>query len=224
MMSFTNLFIGSAPSKYAALAILAAVLVVSFALLFGRDPVPFTQKMAFVLMVFLISLPGILLTLFQMTCLVTGAGFRNQRWWCSAYAWIVSALLIVYCVMLIAVAIVSLATGEKVLSTVMEEAEAFENMEKMSIETANQEAREYFVAADQPAAEQNETTPGDINAVKQKMEQAPPAAPAAPAAPTKEAFKVAGGASIPADISTQAEPEAFDDMEMEPFTSCASAY
>lgn len=227
-MAFSSIFIGAPQSKYAALAILAAVLVVSFTLLFGKDPIPFTQKLAFVMLLFLVSLPGVLMTLFQMTCLVTGAGFRNQRWWCGAYAWIITVLLVVYCVLLIAVAIMSLTSGEKVLSEVL--ANDVENFEVM-MKDANETAENFFAEDSKKEKFENELEEGfaDVAAAQAAASTATaaPAAPAAPGPAQKPAtpskpelahFKVAGGASEPASI-----PEPFEDASVELFT-CASAY
>lgn len=216
-MPLSSLFIGVPQSKYAAFAIMAAVLVVSFTLLFGKDPIPFTQKMAFVLLLFLISLPGILLTLFQMTCLVTGAGFNNKRWWCSAYAWIVSVLLVIYCVMLIAVSIISLSTGEKVLSEILSaDVENFEDV----MASANKEAKEYFVG-ETPSGSADAAS--DIEMKKEAEPKKPVVAVEAPA----EKFKVAGGASQPEPLKAPelpAVPEGFEDASIEMFSSCASPY
>lgn len=216
-MSLSSLFVGVPQSKYAALAILAAVLVVSFTLLFGKDPIPFTQKMAFVLMLFLISLPGILMTLFQMTCLVTGAGFRNQRWWCGAYAWIVSILLVAYCVMLIAVAVISLTTGEKVLSEVT--ASEVENFEDV-MQEADAEAKQYFVG-DAAVQDSKPVVPEkpSVATTEDKKDVPVVAKSSKPVTDEIATFKVAGGASEPADL-----PEGFDDNEFEPFTSCSAPY
>lgn len=116
--TFFDIFTGSAQSRYAGLAIIMAVIVVSLVILFGKDNIPFSQKFSFVLLIFLISLPSILLSLFQLTCLVKGTGTNNQRWWCGTYAWIVSAILIIYCILLVFVAVTALITGEKVLEGV----------------------------------------------------------------------------------------------------------
>jgi hypothetical protein len=191
-----SLFTGVPQSKYAAMAILAAIIIVSLSLLLGKDPIPLSQKFAFVLLIFLVSLPGLLLTLFQLTCLVTGAGFRNQRWWCSAYAWIISILLIIYCVFLIAVAVITLATGEKVIK----EIETFDNEAlKDVLSKANNDAAEYF-------------------ATEHKSEdKAPEGFEQEPHVP--EDFKVSGGASVPAPV----EPEAFNNLAVEePFTNCGA--
>ena len=108
MNSLSSVFFGAPQSSYAALAILLAIVVVALTVIFGDSPVPMSQKFGFVLMVFLISLPGLALSLFQLTCIVTGAGFNNKRWWCSLYAWVLSAIMIFYSVLLVIAAIMSL--------------------------------------------------------------------------------------------------------------------
>jgi hypothetical protein len=205
-----NLFIGSAPSKYAALAIFAAVIIVSLTMLFGKEPVPLGQKLAVVLLIFLISLPGILLTLFQMTCIVTGAGFISKdsplgkRWWCSLYAWIISVLIIVYSVFIIVAAITTLATGEKVMNDIaIADAEAFEN----KLKQATQQAAEHFATQKAEVADASVASPTQ-----------PAVAPAADVAPMmedkkkevlKDTFVVAGGASQPAPVDPFEKPEGF---------------
>jgi hypothetical protein len=110
-MGLQEIFIGVPQSKYAALAVVVAVLAVSVSILFGKDSMPISQKLGAILLLVLVSIPGVLYSLFQLTCLVTGAGVNNKRWWCSLYAWLISALLIVYSVLLITVAILSIFTG-----------------------------------------------------------------------------------------------------------------
>ena len=107
MSDLSSVFFGVPQSRYAALAILLAIVVVALTIIFGDSPVPVSQKFGFVLMVFLISLPGLALSLFQLTCIVTGAGFNNKRWWCNVYAWVLSAIMIFYSVLLVIAAIMS---------------------------------------------------------------------------------------------------------------------
>jgi hypothetical protein len=107
MNDLSSVFFGAPQSRYSALAILLAIVVVALTVIFGDSPVPMSQKFGFVLMVFLISLPGLALSLFQLTCIVTGAGFNNKRWWCSLYAWVLSAIMIFYSVLLVIAAIMS---------------------------------------------------------------------------------------------------------------------
>ena len=115
-MTFNSIFMGAPQSKYAGMAVIFAIIVVSVSILFGKDSLPLSQKLGAILLLIIVSAPGILFSLFQLTCLVTGAGFRNQRWWCSVYAWIITALLVVYSVLLISIAILSISTNSKVIS------------------------------------------------------------------------------------------------------------
>jgi hypothetical protein len=113
-MGLQQIFVGVPQSKYAALAILVAILAVSISVLFGKESMPLSQKIGAILLLILVTLPGILYSLFQLTCLVTGAGVNNKRWWCAVYAWLISALLIVYSVLLIAIAILSIFSGKNI--------------------------------------------------------------------------------------------------------------
>lgn len=76
---------------------------------------PLSQRLMVVLLMFLVSLPGLLMTLFQMTCMVTGSA---KAWWCGAYSWFVSALVMLYSTLLVVVVIMSLASGGKVLQDI----------------------------------------------------------------------------------------------------------
>ena len=108
MNDFLSVFVGVPQSRYAALAILLAIVVVSLVILFGKDTIPISQRFGFIFLVFLVSLPGLALSLFQLTCIVTGAGLKNKRWWCSIYAWVLSAIMIFYAVLLVLAAVMSL--------------------------------------------------------------------------------------------------------------------
>lgn len=110
-MGLYNIFMGVPQSKYAGLSIMVAILIVVISILFGKQSMPLSQKLGAVLLLIAVSLPGILYCLFQLTCLVTGAGVNNQRWWCALYGWLISALLIIYSVLLITVAILSIFSG-----------------------------------------------------------------------------------------------------------------
>src|SRR5210317_594733 len=117
MAGLLDLFVGSVQSKYAGMALLASVGLAALTLLFGREKVPFTRKIVVAVLLILLSLPTILLTLFQLTCMVTGT--RGSKW-CGAYAWVIAALVIVYAVMMIIVSIMSLVNGKKVVMEVDE--------------------------------------------------------------------------------------------------------
>jgi len=103
----SSAFVGSPQSRYAAIAIITAVAVVSLSIIFGADAMPLSQKFIFIILICLLSIPGILLSLLQLTCLVTGAGNENKRWWCSLYAWLMSVLIIIYSIVIVVVSIQS---------------------------------------------------------------------------------------------------------------------
>jgi hypothetical protein len=191
-MALLDIFVGVPQSKYAAIAVLLAVGIVSLAILFGKDSVPVGQKLLFIILMFVISLPGLLLALFQLTCLVTGSGLRNQRWWCGAYAWIATILLFVYTAMVIIVAVMSLVNGTNVITdlAVLDDS-SFERMQDM----ANDVAKEYFqteVETDQPERfmapeEPEERFNPEIAMERYQNEE-------------EDTFAVKGGASVPAPI------------------------
>jgi hypothetical protein len=116
MTSLTNVFLGVPQSHLAGLAILLVILTLAFFILFGKEKISFGQKLAIVLLMFLMALPTILVTLFQLTCVVTGAGFKNQRPWCSLYAWLVTALIVAYCVLMVVAAVLSFSKSQSILS------------------------------------------------------------------------------------------------------------
>jgi hypothetical protein len=140
-MELKNIFIGVPQSKYAGIAIAVSLGVVALAMLFGKDEIPIGQKFLFVLLMIVIALPSILLALFQLTCVVTGAGVKNQRWWCAAYAWIGTVFIGVYSALIIIVAMSALVNGHNLI--VDESEEDIIMFEEAKID-ANRQAREYF--------------------------------------------------------------------------------
>jgi len=148
MSSFLDIFLGVPQSKYAGIAILVSLAAVGLAILFGKEKVSIAQKLVVIGLLFLLSLPAMLVTLFQLTCIVTGTGFKNQRWWCGGYAWLVSALIIVYSVLLIVMTILSF-TAEVESKEVEKFYSRRENFEDM--------AEEYFEGEENT---QNPPAPG----------------------------------------------------------------
>jgi uncharacterized membrane protein len=163
-MAIMDVFVGVPQSKYAGIAILMALVGVSIAILFGRDTLPLSQKFAFVILIFLVSLPSVLLTLFQLTCLVTGDK-KGDAWWCGWYSWLVSALLILYSVLVVTVAVLTLASGGKILDQITAE----------NFEAANKLAKEQF--AQNPKYEQPLTGSIDGTSSLPAPVTAPPSVP-----------------------------------------------
>lgn len=214
-MAFVDIFLGVPQSKYAGLAILLAISVVAFAILVGKEPIPMGQKFMFILIMFLVSLPGLLLTLFQLTCLVTGSGLKNQRWWCSAYAWIGAALIILYSVILVGAGIMSLVNGSSIIKDLAEM-----DQSNAARDEANRMAKEMFENLPVPPLADDGTMVTDTDTfanepvhmpmpeVKDKKDEhvpmmAPPAPMMAPpTAPKTETFE-----NI--DMISAADPELF---------------
>lgn len=209
-----NIFVGVPQSKYAAMAILFALFAVSVAILFGRDPVPMSQKFMFIVLMFVLALPGLLLTLFQLTCMVTGSGMRNQRWWCSAYAWIGTILIVLYAVVLVVVAVMSLVNKTDVKKDLMA-LDAFSN----NSDAANMVAKEYFAATE---GFEDETTPSSP-AMPPTM--APPGATPAMDLSATPAMPPTTNPEMPPPAPESAKaPEAFSATELEPFSSCGAPF
>ena len=117
-MKIVDAFIGTAQSKFAAIAILVAVLVVCITMLFSKEKVPIEQKLLMAVILFVVSLPSILYILFQMTCIVTGDGGKGgATWWCGIYAWILLAIIVVYAIMVVIIAILSVTSEKSIKET-----------------------------------------------------------------------------------------------------------
>jgi membrane protein implicated in regulation of membrane protease activity len=149
MVSFINAFIGTQQSKYAAVAILIALTAIVLSILLGADKIPFGQKVLFALLILLISLPSVLYTLFQMSCIVTGASGNRGNWWCGAFAWVLVVLVIIYTILIVVISIMSIVQKKNMIE--MEEfysnKEMYENAAREFIkeEKKDQESEEAFI-------------------------------------------------------------------------------
>lgn len=198
MAGILSVFFGVPQSKYAGMAILVSLAAVALSVLFGKERVPFSQKLVVVLLLVLLSLPAILVTLFQLTCLVTGAGFRNQRWWCSGYAWLISAVVILYSVLLVVMTVISFRADKE-----MSEIEKF----YMTREGFQEMAEEYF-------EEKQEGGEADV----MMTEMPTPTMPVAPPMGDEPALPEPG-------VAFEEEPvENNVAASVETFTSCGAPY
>jgi hypothetical protein len=160
-MAILDIFIGAPQSKYAALAITVALLSVAVAMLVGKDSLPLGQKFIAILLMFFVALPGLLLSLFQLTCLVTGTGYGNKKWWCGAYAWIGTIIAFLYALVIVAIAVISITKGSSVEAELaVAGAEGFSDMKEAAEaarKMADKAAKEYFADAapmpDMPAGD-----------------------------------------------------------------------
>jgi hypothetical protein len=100
MTNFSDVFLGSEQSKYAGVALFITILIICISILLTSSKIAIEQRILFVLFILIISIPSILMTLFELTCIVTGGNY-NTRWWCWLLAWVLSIIIIFYCIMII---------------------------------------------------------------------------------------------------------------------------
>ena len=98
--NFSDVFLGSEQSKYAGVALFITILIICISILLTSSKIAIEQRILFVLFILIISIPSILMTLFELTCIVTGGNY-NTRWWCWLLAWVLSIIIIFYCIMII---------------------------------------------------------------------------------------------------------------------------
>lgn len=101
--------VGSTQSKYAAWAISLTILVLCVSVLVMQTEVPFGKRLLGVLFMLLITVPGVILSLVELTCLVTGGSWKTN-WWCWLLAWVIAIIVIVWCLVIIATVFNTLIT------------------------------------------------------------------------------------------------------------------
>ena len=108
-ININDIFFGSEQSKYAGIALFTTIGILCIAILFSSSKIPIEQRIGFVLSILIISIPSVLMSLFELTCIVTG-GDSETRWWCWALAWVISIVIIVYCIIIIISMIMSMSS------------------------------------------------------------------------------------------------------------------
>lgn len=107
-ISLNALFFGSEQSKYAGVALFGTIFILCLAILFSNSKIPIDQRLAFVIFIMLVAIPSILMSLFELTCIVTGGNIK-YRWWCWLLAWVIAVVIILYCLMVVISLIMSMA-------------------------------------------------------------------------------------------------------------------
>jgi membrane protein implicated in regulation of membrane protease activity len=95
-----NAVIGSTQSKYAAIILSITVFLLCLSILFMESDYTLGKKLFAILLILLMLLPGLVLTLVEITCIVTGAQ-NGKNWWCSILAWVIAAFIFIYCIMIL---------------------------------------------------------------------------------------------------------------------------
>jgi hypothetical protein len=152
-MSVLDYFIGTTQSKYVSIAIFLVILTMCVAILFTNTDVSLGMRFGIVLFLILISIFPVAISLFELTCIVTGG--KNTKYnLCNYYAWFITVLVIIYSFILIIMIISSMFTYKKAQDKIV----MTDNMKKISSGDANKIAekmmREEFSASDAKAISQ----------------------------------------------------------------------
>lgn len=147
-MAFYDAFFGSDQSLYTAYAIIAAIIAICVTILLTATDVSVGNRILIVLFVIVTLVPSIFLTLFELTCIVTG-GTEPNRWWCYAFAWVLAAFIIIYCIFVVIVSLISLFTYNNAIDNLNEE----EAKNKLTTETSNYVAKEIINTQEQKQKE-----------------------------------------------------------------------
>jgi len=113
-MGILDYFIGTQQSKYAGIAIFSAIFVICMAILFTNTDVSLSHRIMVIFFVFLMSIIPVGMSLFELTCIVTGS--KNKPYnMCNIFAWVVAVIMIVYSLVLIVSVLFSLFTYKKAI-------------------------------------------------------------------------------------------------------------
>jgi uncharacterized membrane protein len=137
-----DVFFGTQQSRYAAIAYFLTIAILCFAILFSSSDIPIEQRLLVVLFILIITIPSVLFSLFELTCIVTG-GNQNTRWWCYWLAWFLSIMLIIYCLFIIISLFFSMASYDLAVSRINED-----EGNKVSKAEANEYAKEIMQDAE----------------------------------------------------------------------------
>lgn len=116
-MGFYDAFFGSSQSQYTAYAIVTAIIAICITILLTATDIPISNRILIVFFVIISLVPSIFLTLFELTCIVTG-GTEPNRWWCYSFAWILAAFIIIYCIFIVIISLISLFTYNNAIDNV----------------------------------------------------------------------------------------------------------
>ena len=136
-MGFYDAFFGSEQSQYTAYAIVAAIIAICITILLTATDVPVSNRLLIVFFVIISLVPSVFLTLFELTCIVTG-GTEPNHWWCNVFAWILAAFIIIYCIFIVIISLISLFTYNNAIDNVKVE----EQKDRLTPEVSNNYAKQ----------------------------------------------------------------------------------
>ena len=142
-MGFYDAFFGSEQSQYTAYAIFAAIIAICITILLTATDVPVSNRLLIIFFVIISLVPSVFLTLFELTCIVTGGTEPNQ-WWCYAFAWVLAAFIIIYCIFIVIISLISLFTYNNAIDNV----KMNEDNNRLSPEVSNNYAKKIIETDD----------------------------------------------------------------------------
>ncbi len=182
-MSVFDYFIGTTQSMFASIAMITTILVICLAILFMNTDVPLGTRFGIVFFVLLISIFPIAISLFELTCIVTGG--KNTKYnLCNYYAWFVTFIIFIYAFILILMVISSFFTYAKAQDKVR----VTDNMKKMTSGEANQIAENIMKENFESAEEKKKIVPPKPVQAAQPAQPAPPVKPVKPASAQPMAY------------------------------------
>lgn len=193
MSSWLDYFIGSSQSRYAFFAIFSALVAICMAIIFTNSDISLVNRMIIVVFVLFASIFPVGISLFELTCIVNGGNSKSFNP-CSTYAWVITALIVVYCFFLIIATVISMFTYKKAVTKI----EVSKQTNVISSTDANTIAKNMIV--------QNEQKETVATAAPQVM--SPPSMPVAPVAPSAPSVPLAHVAVAPSMPSASSMPSA----------------
>jgi len=162
MVNISDVFIGTKQSRYAGIAIFAAIVIVCISILFTNTDISIGQRIGIVLFIILTSIPSVFLSLFELTCIVTGGNPKTHQL-CHYFAWVVAFIIIVYSAIIIISVIVSMFTYNSAMDKVIDN----EQNKKISKDDANKIAANMISSTDKPTVPVQSAAQSSQSAVQQ---------------------------------------------------------
>lgn len=134
-ITLKQVFTGTPQSSYAGLAIVVAIVAICLNILLNNNDLSVGEKLVMIITMVVLALPAILLSLFELTC-ISNNNVKHSL--CGIYGWVISILIIVYCILVVFMALSSMFTYNSALSKDQEEKE----VSKPAMETSNNMAKE----------------------------------------------------------------------------------
>lgn len=131
--TFVNAIIGTTQSKYAAVAIIIALLILCITTFLIESNVSVSKRFLTIFFIILLAIPGILLSLLELTCIVTGGKTNSKNWWCSVLAWVITIMIIIYCILIVIASINSIMTYSDATKKIVQ----YNELKKIDPEEAN---------------------------------------------------------------------------------------